>query len=145
MATTAEQTTIEEIAARYGEAWNSQDLEAILAHHAEDGVFQLHAGAEPVQGIGAVRATFAGFLAQWPDINFEEQRLITDGGGWLFASTMSGTLAQPLELAGAVIAEPGAKIAVDALDVIDVRDGLIAAKHTYLDSVALLQQLGWKP
>jgi steroid delta-isomerase-like uncharacterized protein len=145
MATTAEQTTIEEMAARYGKAWNSQDLEAILTHHAEDGVFQLHAGAEPVQGIEAVRATFAGILAQWPDIHFEEQRLVTDSGGWLFAATMSGTLAQPLELAGAVIAEPGAKFAVDALDVIDVRDGLITAKHTYVDAVAMLQQLGWKP
>jgi ketosteroid isomerase-like protein len=34
MATTAEQTTIEAMAARYGEAWNSQDLDAILAHDA---------------------------------------------------------------------------------------------------------------
>jgi steroid delta-isomerase-like uncharacterized protein len=145
MPTAADVSQIEEMAARYGEAWNSQDLEAILAHHAEDGVFHLHAGSEPVVGIEAVRATFAGFIAQWPDINFDQQRLIADDGGWLLASTMSGTLAQPLELNGAVIAEPGAKIAVDALDVIDVRDGLIAAKHTYLDSVALLQQLGWKP
>jgi steroid delta-isomerase-like uncharacterized protein len=145
MPTAADVTQIEEMAARYGEAWNSQDLEAILAHHAEDGVFHLHAGAEPVQGIEAVRGTFAGFIAQWPDINFDQQRLIADDGGWLLASTMSGTLAQPLELNGSVIAEPGAKIAVDALDVIDVRDGLIVAKHTYLDSVALLQQLGWKP
>jgi steroid delta-isomerase-like uncharacterized protein len=145
MPAAADVTDVEAIAIAYGEAWNSQDLEAIIARHADDGIFHLHAGAEPVQGIEAVRATFAGFIAQWPDINFEQQRLIADDGGWLLASTMSGTLAQPLELNGAVIAEPGARIAVDALDVIDVRDGLITAKHTYVDSVALLQQLGWKP
>jgi steroid delta-isomerase-like uncharacterized protein len=145
MATTAEQTTVQELAEHYGDAWNRQDVDAIVSMHAEDGVFHLHAGAEPVQGIDAIRATFEGFVAQWPDIHFEPQRLIADGGGWLLASTMSGTLAQPLELEGKLIAEPGATIAVDALDVIDVKDGLVAAKHTYLDTLSLLTQIGWKP
>jgi hypothetical protein len=54
---------------------------------------------------------------------------------------MSGTLAEPLELEGAVVGEPGARMEVDALDVIDVEDGLLKAKHTYLDSITLLRQL----
>lgn len=33
---------IAELAERYGEAWNAQDLEVILALHAPDGVFELH-------------------------------------------------------------------------------------------------------
>ena len=31
---------------------------------------------------------------------------------------------------------------VDALDVIDVEDGLLTAKHTFVDSVTLMRQLG---
>jgi hypothetical protein len=31
---------------------------------------------------------------------------------------------------------------VDCVDVIEVRDGLVASKHTYLDSMAMQRQLG---
>jgi steroid delta-isomerase-like uncharacterized protein len=132
---------IETLADRYGEAWNSQDLDAILALHSAHSLFHLHAGAEPVQGIDAIRATFAAFLEQWPDIHFEQQSLATAPAGWVLQSTMSGTLASTLELEGEVVGRPGSKIAVDAVDVIAVSDGLVAAKHTYLDSVTLLRQL----
>ncbi|MEK6277900.1 MAG: SgcJ/EcaC family oxidoreductase [Actinomycetota bacterium] len=142
MPTAADVTEIEALAARYGEAWNSQDLEAIVDFHAEDGLFHLHAGSDPVQGREAIHASFAAVIAQWPDIHFEEQRLIAAEDGWVLQSTMSGSLAQPLELEGSVIAQPGASIAVDALDLIEVQDGLITAKHTYLDSATLLRQLG---
>jgi steroid delta-isomerase-like uncharacterized protein len=135
---------MEELATRYGESWNSQDLDGIVERHAEDGVFHLHAGAEPVRGREAIRATFAAVIAQWPDIHFEPQRLLVADWGWVLQSTMSGTLAQPLELESKTV-EPGAKIAVDAVDVIEVEDGLLTAKHTYLDSVALLQQVGAAP
>jgi steroid delta-isomerase-like uncharacterized protein len=142
MPTVADVTEVEALAARYGEAWNSQDLEAIVEFHAPDGLFHLHAGGEAVEGKEAIRANFAAVIAQWPDIHFEERQLIADERGWVLQSTMSGTLAQPLELDGSVIAQPGAKISVDALDLIGVKEGLITAKHTYLDSATLLRQLG---
>jgi steroid delta-isomerase-like uncharacterized protein len=137
----ADLEAMDALANRYGEAWNGQDLDAILAMHAEDGVFHLHAGAEPVRGLDAIRATFGAFLEQWPDIHFEQVSLETAEAGWVFQSTMSGTLASPLELEGEVVGRPGAKIAVDAVDVIAVEDGLVTAKHTYLDTVTLLGQL----
>jgi hypothetical protein len=40
-----------------------------------------------------------------------------------------------------VVGRPGSRIAVDAVDVIAASDGLVTAKHTYLDSVTLLRQL----
>jgi steroid delta-isomerase-like uncharacterized protein len=141
MPTTADVSEMEALATRYGEAWNSQDLEAILKMHADDGLFHLHAGAEPVRGLDSIRATFAAFLDQWPDIHFEQQSLATAEGGWVFLSAMSGTLAAQLELEGEVVGRPGTKIAVDAVDVIAVEDGLVKAKHTYLDTVTLLRQL----
>jgi steroid delta-isomerase-like uncharacterized protein len=142
MPTTADVTEMEALATRYGEAWNSQDLDAIVERHAEDGIFHLHAGSEAVRGLETIRATFAAVIAQWPDIHFEQQLLVTDEAGWVLQSTMSGTLAEPLEFDGQMIAQPGATIAVDALDMIAVKDGLITAKHTYLDSVTMLRQLG---
>ena len=98
---TADIATIEALAARYGEAWNSQDLDAIVAMHAEDGTFQLHVpGGELVSGREAIRAAFAGFLAQLPDINFEPRRLRVGPGFRVLESTMTGTAAAPFDVDG---------------------------------------------
>ena len=132
---------IEELIGRYVEAWEGRDPDPIASFHAEDGIFQLHAAGEPVRGREAIRDAFAGFLAQFPDLAFAEQELLAAPWGWTVRWTMSGTLALPFQ-AGDRVAQPGASIAIDAVDVITVSDGLIDAKHTYLDWAAGLEQLG---
>jgi steroid delta-isomerase-like uncharacterized protein len=141
MSPTATRTDTEAIAGRYAEAWNSQDLESILAAHSEDGIFHLHAGGEPAEGRDAIRAAFAGVLAQLPDVNFEQKHLTVTDEGWILESTMSGTPAEGSEFDGEQVGAPGARIAIDCLDVIRLdADGLIAEKHTYLDTVTMLRQ-----
>ena len=125
----------------YGAAWASRDADRIAAHHAEDGVFQLHAGAEPVRGRDAIREAFAGFLTQFPDLTFSDQEHLVADWGWVVRWTMSGTLAAPFDT-GSGIAEPGGRMEVDALDVITVEDGLLTAKHTYMDWATALRQFG---
>jgi steroid delta-isomerase-like uncharacterized protein len=148
MTTTSARSTaapgIEEMQAlfdRYGEAWASRDAATIAPFHAEDGIFHLHAAAPEVRGREAIEAAFAGFLAQFPDLTFTSQETLIADWGWTVRWTMSGTLAQPLEMAGAR-AEPGGRIEIDAVDVITVSDGMLTAKHTYVDWAAGLQQLG---
>jgi steroid delta-isomerase-like uncharacterized protein len=126
---------------RYGDAWASRDAAAIAPFHAEDGVFQLHAAAPEVRGRKAIESAFAGFLAQFPDLTFVSQETLIADWGWTVRWTMSGTLAQPLEMAGAR-AEPGGRIEIDAVDVITVSGGELTAKHTYVDWAVGLQQLG---
>jgi limonene-1,2-epoxide hydrolase len=125
----------------YGEAWASHDPDAIAAFHAEDGVFHLHAGAEEVRGRETIRETFAGFLAQFPDLEFAERQKMIEDWGWVVRWTMSGTLAVSFDT-GSGVAERGGRIAIDAVDLITVEDGLLTAKHTYLDWAAALRQLG---
>ncbi|HEX2359324.1 MAG TPA: nuclear transport factor 2 family protein [Solirubrobacterales bacterium] len=132
----------EAMAQRYGEAWNSQDLDAIVSAHAEDGIYQLHVGEDPFEGREAIGTEFARIIAQLPDIHFEPKRLIATEAGWTLESTMSGTLSAPGELDGEEVGSAGAKVAVDCLDLIVVSDGAITEKHTYLDSVTLLRQAG---
>ena len=140
---TAGTTAIEALAERYGEAWNSQDLDGILALHAEDGTFRLHIpGGEPVEGYAAIREAFAGFLRQLPDIRFEPRRLLAGPGFWALESTMTGTAAAPFDVDGERVDAPDARIEVDAVDVITVRDGLVMTKDTYLDALAFQNQLG---
>jgi steroid delta-isomerase-like uncharacterized protein len=144
MTTATDSTTaIRMLAERYGEAWNRQDLDAIMDLHTDDSVFQAHAaGTPPAEGKEAVREAFAGYLAMLPDINFAERALHVADDHWVLESTMSGTVAQPIDVEGEALGEQGARIEVDCVDVIEVRDGLVASKQTYIDSLAMQRQLG---
>jgi steroid delta-isomerase-like uncharacterized protein len=135
-------TETEELAERYGEAWNSQDLEAIMELHADDCIFQAHAAGSPAaEGKDAVREAFAAYLAQMPDISFATRSLRCGDDYWVLESTMTGTVAQPLEVDDKPVGATGAGVEVDCIDVIEVRDGLIARKDTYLDALTMQQQL----
>lgn len=140
MSTTA--TQIEELAGRYGDAWNSQDLDGIVAMHAPDGIFELHApGSAPVQGHDALREAFAGFLTQLPDIHFEPVRLRAGEDFWVLESRMSGTVSAPIEVEDETIEAPGTRVEVDFLDVIAVSEGLLARKDSYLDTLGFQTQV----
>jgi steroid delta-isomerase-like uncharacterized protein len=131
------------LAQRYGEAWNRQDLDAIMDLHTDDCVFQAHAaGSPPAEGLEAVREAFAGYLALLPDINFAERAFHVGEDHWVLESTMTGTVEGAIEVDGESIGDRGARVEVDCVDVIEVRDGLVASKHTYLDSMTMQHQLG---
>lgn len=140
-ATAAPAASIPALFDAYGKAWAERDADRIASFHAVDGIFHLHAGAEPVAGRDAIRDVFAGFLGQFPDLTFTEQEKLLADWGWTVRWTMSGTLASPFDT-GSAIAQPGGRIEVDAVDVITVADGLLTAKHTYLDWATALRQLG---
>ena len=143
MSMTTTVTEIEALADRYGDAWNSQDLDAIVALHAPDGIFHLHVpGSAPVQGREAIRESFAGSLAQLPDVHFEPVRLRAGADFWVLESRMSGTVAAPIEVEGQRLEAPGTRVEVDFVDVIAVADGLLARKDSYLDGLAFQQQMG---
>jgi ketosteroid isomerase-like protein len=130
MLTTDSTTAIRMLAERYGEAWNRQDLDAIMDLHADDCVFVPHAaGSPPAEGKQAVRDAFASYLALLPDINFAPRSLRVGEDFWVLESAMTGTLG-------------GTRVEVDCLDVIEVSDGLVASKQTYVDSDAMQDQLG---
>jgi len=136
-------TAIQKLAQRYSEAWNRQDLDAIMDLHTDDCVFRAFASASPLaKGKEAVREAFAGYIALMPDIHFAERSLQLGENHWVLESTMSGTVDQTLEVDGEELGVRGARVEVPCVDVIEVRDGLIASKHTYLDSITMQRQLG---
>jgi steroid delta-isomerase-like uncharacterized protein len=143
MTTATDSTTaIRMLAERYGEAWNRQDLDAIMDLHTDDSVFVAHAaGTPPAEGKEAVRGAFAGYLALLPDINFAKRSLHLGDDHWVLESTLTGTAAQAIEVEGQAHGQSGARIEVDCVDVIEVRDGLVSSKQTYLDSLTMQRQL----
>jgi steroid delta-isomerase-like uncharacterized protein len=126
---------------RYNAAWNAHDVDAAMAMHAPDMVFQNHTAGEVATG-EAVRDHIAGIFAAWPDIEFATRRLYVREGlvvqEWTATATHTGTLRR-----GDIEAPPtGRRISWDGLDVIPFEDGLIKRKDVYSDSVSILRQVG---
>ena len=59
---------------RYNAAWAAHDVEAIMALHAPDMVFENHTAGERAEG-EAVRAHVTAIFEAWPDIAFTTRRL----------------------------------------------------------------------
>jgi len=65
---------------RWAEGWNSQDLDRIMAHYADDIVFRSRkavalTGAGEIRGKPALRAYWAAALSRQPDLHFTVDRV----------------------------------------------------------------------
>ncbi len=110
---------IRELIERYNAAWNAQNLDAIDALHAEDVVFENHNAGERAVGAPAVREHIAGIFARWPDLRFEGRSLHV---GPDFAVS---------EWTARATTEGGQRLEWDGVDVLPIRDELIARKDVY--------------
>ena len=126
---------------RYNQAWNAHDLDAIMALHAPDMVFDNHTAGESASGED-VRAHIGAIFETWPDIEFTTRRLYVREGLVVQEWTAAATHANEMRR-GDLVAEPtGKKITWDGLDVIPFENGLVKRKDVYSDSVSILRQLG---
>jgi steroid delta-isomerase-like uncharacterized protein len=132
---------LEKAIARYNDAWNDQDLDAIMEMHAPDMVFQNHTAGESAEGED-VRRHIASIFEAWPDLRFSTRRLYVRDGLVVQEWTASATHTKEMRR-GDIVAEPtGNKIEWVGLDVIPFEDGLLKRKDVYSDSVSILRQLG---
>lgn len=132
---------LEEAIDRYNAAWNAHDLEAIMALHAENMVFENHTAGERAEG-KAARDHIGSIFATWPDIHFETRRIYVRDGlvvqEWTASATQSSTMRR-----GDLVAEPtGRRVEWRGVDVIPFEDGLVKRKDVYSDSVSILRQVG---
>jgi steroid delta-isomerase-like uncharacterized protein len=125
----------------YNEAWNSHDLDAIVAMHAPDMVFHNHTAGESAQG-EEVRAHIGAIFETWPDIEFATNRLYVREGLVVQEWTARGTQAKTMRR-GDLLAEPSGRLVEwDGIDSIPFEDGLVKRKDVYSDSVSILRQVG---
>ena len=132
---------LEGVIARYNDAWNAHDLDAIMALHAPGMVFENHTAGERAEG-EAVREHIGSIFETWPDIEFTTRRLYVRQGlviqEWTATATHTKTMRR-----GDLVAEPsGKRVEWDGLDVIPFEDGLVKRKDVYSDSVSILRQVG---
>jgi steroid delta-isomerase-like uncharacterized protein len=112
-------TALEELIARYNDAWNAQDVDAIVALHAPGMVFENHTAGERAEG-DDVRAHIASIFESWPDLRFTSRRLYVRDG--LVVSEWTATATRQ---------ETGERLEWDGVDVFPFADGKILRKDVY--------------
>jgi steroid delta-isomerase-like uncharacterized protein len=130
-----------EAIARYNEAWNAQDLDAIVAMHAPDMVFANHTAGESAQG-EEVHAHIARIFEAWPGMKFETRRLYVRDGVVTQEWTATATHTQTMRRGDLEASPTGHTVSWDGVDVIPFENGLIKRKDVYSDSVSILRQVG---
>jgi ketosteroid isomerase-like protein len=109
---------VADLIARYNEAWNRQDLDAIHALHHAEIVFDNHTAGERAEGADDVRAHIGRIFANNPTMRFRTRSL---HAGEDFA-VCEWTL---------TLDRDGRTLEWDGVDVFPIRDGLIARKDVY--------------
>ena len=108
---------LERTIARYNDAWNAHDLDAICALHAPDMVFENHTLGERAEG-DAVRAHIERIFANTPDLRFTSRRLYARDGLVVSEWTAHAT-------------RDGKRVEWDGIDVFPFENGLIKRKDVY--------------
>src|SRR5918992_6105806 len=65
---------LQEFIDRYNEAWNAHDVDAIVAMHTEDSVFENHTTGDVNVGREAIGKAIRGIFTVFPDLEFETRR-----------------------------------------------------------------------
>jgi taurine dehydrogenase small subunit len=103
--------------------FDTHDLDAIMAHFADDAVFESPRGPEPwgtrFEGAEAVRKAFAGRFAGIPDVRYQDDEHFVDGDRGASEWTLSGTTTD------------GERIEVRGCDLWTLRDGKVVRKDSY--------------
>ncbi len=119
---TDEVETLRAAIENYNDAWNRQDVDAIVALHAPDFVFHNHTAGERVEG-GATRDHIATIFRNNPTLRFTGRRLYAREG--LVVSEWT-----------AHVERDGKRLEWDGIDVFPFENGLIKRKDVYSASHA---------
>lgn len=135
-------TQAESVARRYFEAIGRRDLDAAVSLWAPG-------GREHVRGLiderapEGVRRFIGELLGAIPDLRFEVLDTTTEEDRCGVRWRLTGTFAGPGRFNG--IAPTGDRVALEGLDLLRVRDGLIQSNDAYSDTMELPRQLGMMP
>lgn len=132
----------EAVARRYFAAVAARDPEAMAACWKPGGIDRLHGQADLVAPDG-VREYFGELFAAFPDLAVEILSTTADEACCAVRWRMTATFAGPGRFQRF---EPnGARVSIEAVDVVQVRDGLIVGNDAYIDGMEVARQLGVLP
>jgi steroid delta-isomerase-like uncharacterized protein len=135
-------TPLEDTIARYGDAWNRHDVDAILALHTDDAVFENHTSGGLATGKAEIRKLLEGVFATFPDLTFATRRAYYREDLAVLEWTATATHANPVTSGGRTFPPSGKTLSWNGMDIMPMRGGRVARKDVYADSISFLRQLG---
>jgi glyoxylase-like metal-dependent hydrolase (beta-lactamase superfamily II)/predicted ester cyclase len=132
----------ESVARRYFEAIGAHALDVAVAMWAPGGRENVR-GQVDVSAPEGVRAFIASLLDAIPDLKVEIVSTTAENDRCAVQWRFTGTFAGPGDLSG--VAPTGDPIALEGLDLITVRDGLIQSNDVFTDTMTLPRQIGMMP
>jgi steroid delta-isomerase-like uncharacterized protein len=125
----------------YDAAWNQHALEAIVACHTFDSVFESHTTAESATGHDAIRRMIARYFRTFPDLAFTIRRMYARPGLVVQEWTARATHTVPILTRRGLAAPTGSVLTWNGVDIMPMAGGLIVRKDAYVDSAGLQRQI----
>lgn len=123
------------------EAWNSHDVDRVVALHGPLFKGLDVAAAGPVEGLDDLRSVFSEYLAAFPDLHVSIENAVRDGDqvaiSWIGTGTHRGTLMN--------IPPTGRAVSVRGMSMLTFRDGSIVVGTCVWDVAGMLRGLGLLP
>jgi glyoxylase-like metal-dependent hydrolase (beta-lactamase superfamily II)/predicted ester cyclase len=130
------------VARRYFEAIGAHDLDAAVGMWADGGREHVRGQVDVVAPEG-VRRFIGDLLEALPDLRVEVLSTTAEGDRCAVQWRFSGTFAGPGFLSG--VAPTGHPVALEGLDLLTVRDGMIQSNDAFTDSMTFARQIGMMP
>ncbi len=140
------ESTLMELAGRYSSAWAHHNIDAILALHAEDSVFQVHGGGLEATGLEEIRKALETFFTTWAQSRFEPRAVLFGESHYVAEWILHAKLASSPAMAGTQATDATSQdVSFEGVDIIRIVNGRVARKDTYVDALTLQAQLGSRP
>lgn len=138
----AGQKKAEQVVRDYFGAIGAHDVQRAAAMWAPEGLEDVR-GQGRFVGPDGVREFIGSLIEAVPDLRVEIVSTTTEGERCAIHWRFSGTFAGPGRLSG--VAPTGHRLALEGLDLLSVRDGLIQSNDAFPDTLAVPRQLGMLP
>ncbi|HEX6033850.1 MAG TPA: ester cyclase [Anaerolineales bacterium] len=122
-------------------AWNSHDIEKVLAFYSSHYIAEDVGQAFLLRGHEGVRAMLDNYWQAFPDLEFTVTDTVTQDSRmtivWMAEGTHQGTIMN--------IPPTGHRVAVRGVSILDVEDGLIIRGQSIWDLAGMLRHMGLLP
>ncbi len=132
----------ENVARRYFGAIAARDVDGAVALWAEGGRENVR-GQVDVRAPEGVRDFIGSLIEAMPDMRMEVLETTTEGERCAVQWRITGTFAGPGSMSG--VAPTGDPVALEGVDVLSVRDGLVQANEAFPDGLGFARQIGLMP
>lgn len=93
-------------------------------------------------GKDEIRELIEGVFATFPDLTFTTRRVYFGADVAVLEWTATATHVTPITRNARTFPPSGKKLSWNGMDILPLRDGLVARKDVYADSLSFLRQLG---